>query len=176
MTSVDSGVHVLMVHYCFSLIIHRLKEHSHFIKWFVTTVSQKPNNRWPSYLGGRWPIMSILFLVLISIIFMSGRGLEVISSNVRYSSIVSLILLKLDLMTSVEGEVHVLVVHHCISLIIHRLKEHTVIYSKKILKNNGRWLSYLGGTLLQLINYTYIIACNHSKSKTQWPMTFILGW
>ena len=70
------------------------------------------------------------FLVWISSIFISGRGLEVIASNVRNSSTVSLVLFKLDLMTSVDSGVHVLVVHYCISLIIHRLKEHTVIFIK----------------------------------------------
>ena len=82
---------------------------------------------------------------------MSGQDLKVISSNVRNSSTVSLILFKLDLMTSVEGGVHVLVVHYCISLIIHRLKEHIVILSKMVRittvskKTNGRLLPYLGG-------------------------------
>ena len=87
----------------------------------VNTLSQKSNGRWLSYLGGRWPIMSrrsLLFLVRMSLIFMRGRGLEVISSNVRNSSTVSPILFKLDLMTWIEGGVHVLVVRYCISLII----------------------------------------------------------
>ena len=62
---------------------------------------------------------------LIKIHEWAGRGLEVISSNVCNSSTVSPISFKLDLMTSVGGEVHVLVVHCCILLIIHRLKEHS---------------------------------------------------
>ena len=72
--------------------------------------------------------MSILFFVQISLIFMSGQGLEVISSNVCNSSTVSPISFKLELMTSVEGEVQVLVVNYCISLIIHRLKEHSHLF------------------------------------------------
>ena len=63
--------------------------------------------------------MSILFLVQISIIFMSGRGLEAISSNVNISATECPIPFKFVSMTSVGG-VHVLVVHYCISLNLHK--------------------------------------------------------
>ena len=63
--------------------------------------------------------LSLLFLVPISLIFMSGQGLEAISSNVHNSAIKRPILFKLVVMTSVGGGVRVLVVHYCISFIIH---------------------------------------------------------
>ena len=91
----------------------------------MDTLSQQRWVRSFSYLGGRWPIMStrsLLFLVPISLIFMSGRGLEAISSNVDISATERPISVKFVLMTSVEGGVHVWVVHLSISLNIHNLK------------------------------------------------------
>ena len=70
---------------------------------------------------------AVLFLVPISLIFMSGRVLEAISSNVHISAFEHPILFKFVLMTSVGGGVRVLVVHYCISLIIHDLKGLLVI-------------------------------------------------
>ena len=138
---------------------------------------QKLNGPWLSYLGGRWPIMSrwsLLFLVQISLIFMSGRGLEVISPNVRSSSTVSPILFKPDLMTWIESGVHVLVVHYCISLIIHRLKEHSHFYQKWFVttvsqKPNGRWLSYLGGRWPIMSRWSLLFLVRIS-------LIFISGW
>ena len=57
-------------------------------------------------LGVRWPITSkrsLLFLVAISLIFLGGRGLAVISSNVHISATELTISFKFVLMTSVGG-------------------------------------------------------------------------
>ena len=80
---------------------------------------------------------------------MSGRGLEAISSNVHNSAIKRPILFKLVVMTSVGGGVRVLVVHYCISLIIHDSKGLTFIPSESV-------------------RY-------HYKSTTQYPVILILG-
>ena len=53
-------------------------------KFLVNTISRRRKVRLVSYLGGRSPIVSrwsLLFLVSISLIFMSGRGLEINLSN-----------------------------------------------------------------------------------------------
>ena len=76
----------------------------------MDTLSQQRWVRSLSYLDGRWPIMStrsLLFLVPISLIFMSGRGLEAISSNVRNSATVSPISLKLGLVALAGSGEHV---------------------------------------------------------------------
>ena len=60
-------------------------------------------------------------LVPISLIFMSGRGLEPNHSNVDMSATECPILFKFVLMTSVESGVHtMLAVHDCILLNFHK--------------------------------------------------------
>ena len=81
---------------------------------------------------------------------MSGRGLEAISSNGDISATERPISVKFVLMTSVEGGVHVWVVHLSISLNIHNLKG--------------------------LSHFVENLACGHSKSTTLGPVIFILGW
>ena len=81
--------HTWVVHYCSSLIIHRLKEHtvSFHQKMVCNHCKSKTNCRLLSYLGGRWPMMSK-----------------------RWGTCVG--------------------VHHCISVIIHKLKGLIAILSK----------------------------------------------
>ena len=73
------------VHYCISVIIHKLKGLTAILSKIVcnhcTSTTQCPCS---SYMGDRWPIMSrqsLMFLVPMSLIFMSGWGLEVTSIN-----------------------------------------------------------------------------------------------
>ena len=82
---------------------------------------------------------SLLFLVPISLIFMSGRGLEAISSNVDISATERPISVKFILMTSVEGY----------------LRNRASDFGQICFDDIGRrWGTCVGGTFEHLIKYS----------------------
>ena len=134
------------VHHCISVIIHKLKGLTAILSKIVcnhcTSTTQCPCS---SYMGDRWPIMSrqsLMSLVPMSLIFMSEYPNRV---QMCFDDIL------------IEGGIHVLVVHYCISLVIHVGQRGLKLFHEKLLvtavsqQRNVQLFTYSGGSARWLI-------------------------
>ena len=124
-------------------------------KFLVNTISRRRKVRLVSYLGGRSPIVSrwsLLFLVSISLIFMSGRGLEINLSNADILRTKCPIHFQLGFVTSLGNGTrsHAMELSYLIDILEWAgLRSKTSQFLVNMLSGRGevRLVSYLGGRL-----------------------------